>query len=470
MTNTSYRNQELHDALRAYTSRALEKLNAYGKAATEYRMEEPRWVARKDNMFEQVQNAPVRWGFAIAFSEAVLQGLPEYQEVHEVLQRDPVVAPQMDTLVGTSLEMMRLDAYQIVNAIAFEIVRQGHALEYNTDIFESEYTRLEEFLWSDDIEHEWLNVLYGFTTLNDVELDDTLTIVRLSDAQICDLLNMGIPMGHRMSHVATSVARFAIRAREKLPKVVGEARDEDNRRNAAEVIERNERREEHVIRILRLFKTGPVYSVASIRTRNSLFPSGYSFSKNKEPRLSCYNKYELSKEDMPQLRQLWNQSNNLDKQKKRHFLTVALRRFSQARDRTDAEDAMIDLLICAEALFLTGIGKDRGELGYRLSQRAAFFVEDEPPKRIRAFKFIKRMYGVRSEIVHGTDTPPKLPVKKDGTRYTLEECCAKTEEYLRRALKKAIGIAQDPAAPKFLIDWESLIFRLEGEGTSEVQS
>lgn len=461
MSTTSYRNQELHDALQAYTSRALETLNAEVDVGTGFGMEELRWVAHEDKMFKQVQDTRVLWGLAITLNHKLLHGLPEYQELQEVLQGDPVVARQMDTLVGTSLEMMRLDANQISNAIAFRIVHQRRAFEFDTGMFESEYIRLEEFFWSEYIEYESLNVLYGFTAPKHVELDDNLAIVPLSDAQICDLLDMDIAMGYKISVFVTSVARFAIRARWKLPKVVGEARDEEMRKRAHEIIRRNEQREEHLIEILRLFKTGPVYSVAAIRSRNSFFSSGNTFSTNKEPQPSFHNKYELSNEDLPQLRELWRQSNKDDREKKRRFLAVALRRFSQARDRTDSEDTVIDLLICAEALFLTGIGKARGELSYRLSQRAAFFVEQEPAKRIRAFKFMKRMYGVRSEIVHGTDAPPKLPAKEDGTKYTLEECCAETEEYLRRALKKAIAIVQDPTAPKFLIDWESLIFQLE---------
>lgn len=462
MSKYSYHNQQLHDVLQAYTSKALSMLNS-DIDATEYELEEPKWEFHNSDQFKKVQKARVELGMAITLNHKLLCGLPEFLDVNEVLKNCPVVGPQIDTLVGTSSDLMRLEAYQVANAIAYTIVHQKGVFEFDTEIFESEYKRLEEFFWSEDIDYESLNVLYGFTAPHHVELDENLTIVRLTDSKICELLNMNITMGHKMSHFVFSVARFAIRYRWKLPKVVGVAKDEDMRTRAQEIYNTKEQLEENLIEVLHLFKSGSVFSVASIQSRNSFFSSGHTFRTNKEPQPCFHNKYELSNEELPELRELWLQSNNCDQAKKRHFLAVAMRRFSQARDRTDAEDTMIDLLISAEALFLSGIDKDRGELAFRLSLRAAFFIEEEPSKRISAFKFIKRMYGVRSEIVHGTDSPPKLPDKEDGTKYTLAECCSKMEEYLRCALRKFIAIAQDSNATQFLVDWDSLIFRLEEE-------
>lgn len=53
---------------------------------------------------------------------------------------------------------------------------------------------------------------------------------------------------------------------------------------------------------------------------------------------------------------------------KRKFLDVAIRRFGYAHERPRLEDKIIDLIIGAEALFLSDYSKDSyfGEIRYRL--------------------------------------------------------------------------------------------------------
>lgn len=471
MPNIVYRNQELHDSLSAYTSRALEMLSAEVDPSRKPQLEETCWVPHEEHVFKRVQETRAQWSFTIASNYAALKKLPEYQDAHRALYAEPAVASQLDTLVGTCREMMRVEAEQIINAILFKIADQSGALAFDTEIFDAEYSRLEEFFWSDRIQYERFNVLYGFKAPNDVALGEDLAIVRLSDPEVCKMLDLGLPMGHGMGSFTISVARFAIRTRLTLPKLVGEARDNDDQLRANEVIHRIDQREAYLIKILRLFKTGPVYSTATLQFRDSFVSSGVIFGTNRQPRISDHNKYELSKQELPQLRKLWHQSNNPESTKKRHFLSVALRRFSQAKDRVDPEDTVIDLFICAEALFLSEMNTDRGEMRYRLSHRAALFVEAHATTRTTAFRFMKKMYDVRSQIVHGTTKRLDLPTKEDGAKYTLQECCARLEDYLRSALKKALELAQNPSAQKYLIDWDSLIFQPEDDdGNSNVQT
>jgi hypothetical protein len=58
-------------------------------------------------------------------------------------------------------------------------------------------------------------------------------------------------------------------------------------------------------------------------------------------------------------------------------LANAVRRFSYACERDRPDDRLVDLMIAAESLFLGGESGpgNRGELSYRLSLRAAFFID-----------------------------------------------------------------------------------------------
>lgn len=138
------------------------------------------------------------------------------------------------------------------------------------------------------------------------------------------------------------------------------------------------------------------------------------------------------------------------------FLSVAIRRFSQSNERDSIEDKVIDFLISAEALFLSSGGSFQCELKYRLSHRAAMFIEGDAEKQRKIFEFMQKAYDVRSAIVHGTT--PKLPKKEDGTLCSLDEFCRDIEKHLRLSLKKAIKLATTAESSNKIIEWNSIIF------------
>jgi hypothetical protein len=133
----------------------------------------------------------------------------------------------------------------------------------------------------------------------------------------------------------------------------------------------------------------------------------------------------------------------------------ALRRFSYAGERTRrADDRLVDLMIVAEALFLSESGdpESRGELQYRLALRAAFFLTKIAGSQRRyIFELVKRAYKARSSLVHGdTVDTVKLP---NGKEIRLEEFADAMEDLMRSAVKKRVAIATEGRK----MDWESLI-------------
>jgi hypothetical protein len=70
--------------------------------------------------------------------------------------------------------------------------------------------------------------------------------------------------------------------------------------------------------------------------------------------------------------------------------------------RTSAEDQLIDLVIALEALFSP---KEKTELRFRISHRAALLLGDAPDARRSIGQFLRKVYDGRSALVHEGKSP-----------------------------------------------------------------
>jgi hypothetical protein len=233
-----------------------------------------------------------------------------------------------------------------------------------------------------------------------------------------------------------------------------EAREEDQRRQRAV-----HDRIEQVVNALRLAGIESAYSSALIHR-----PSKWAFDQDRlfrgrfQPDLFYVSK--LEDQWLDGFEQFW-QSFQSAADKNRSFLDVAIRRFGYAHERQQAEDRTIDLMISAEALFLSDYNKDKyfGEIRYRLSLRAALFLSNEPESRRTVFRWMRDAYDLRSKLAHGGDlSGAKLPKRPDETILDIQEFVAAIQTYIRLALVKAIHLVNDPSAPRNLVEWDDLVF------------
>lgn len=123
-------------------------------------------------------------------------------------------------------------------------------------------------------------------------------------------------------------------------------------------------------------------------------PEGTKFA-GETPQISC--SIEPSEED--QLKRIWTLLNSMDRT---NYVMTALRRFNLAYERERIKDAWVDYFISLESLYTKS--NETGEVMHRLSTRlakalggASYDVKREMRQRI------KRWYGTRSGIVHGTE-------------------------------------------------------------------
>jgi hypothetical protein len=437
-----YKNKHLHDAVQAYVQAALDFITK--RAGTDATPPD----AGEDYFF-----------FTRLSAGAKLTALPEYRSCREALLDDPQIAGQLDVLAGTSSRRSRSPtAEQLMLQIPDLGIRDGR-YEFDTKHFELEYAAFEEAYYNPDILYEVVAPLQGLLIDGPVRLSDDLEISELKEGELSQ--------GGRARRGTRSEAHeggkpCAVRSICRLPKVIGDDVGidlEESKRDEAKRAEANDRVGQ-VVNALRLCGIESVFPAAVIhRTSQWSFGHDRVFPGRFQPDIHFATKADGAW--LSSFKQFWDglQSEGVRKHK---FLDVAVRRYSYAHERHRLEDKIVDLLVAAEALFLSDYNKADpyiGEIRFRMSLRAALFLNTNGESRRRVFRQMRAAYDLRSSIVHGGDTGKvKLPPQPDGSPTPVEDFVWTIQEYMRIALQKAIGLALLPETPMALVNWDELIF------------
>ena len=114
-------------------------------------------------------------------------------------------------------------------------------------------------------------------------------------------------------------------------------------------------------------------------------------------------------------------------QKENSFLDISKRRFGSALTRTNSIDQLIDLTVSLESLF----APTPGEITVRLSNRMATLLAKNDSQREDYWMFIKKVYHLRSGIVHGEGL---RNTEINGIKYTLDEILEKLVDLTRQTI------------------------------------
>ena len=157
---------------------------------------------------------------------------------------------------------------------------------------------------------------------------------------------------------------------------------------------------ESILTSLRLLKRGNVGASIILEKPTSTTPWGQSSTTTMS--LNDYRVrpggdiYKLSESELPNVLKIFNILQKEYNMRERSSLGLALRRFNQAYN-SNTEDRIINFVIALESTLLSGITE---ELSYRLSLRgAALLKEKREPEWTKCF--LKIIYDIRSEIIHG---------------------------------------------------------------------
>lgn len=159
--------------------------------------------------------------------------------------------------------------------------------------------------------------------------------------------------------------------------------------------------------------------------------------------------YELTNQDIPRLTDFLSAYMKLkgildDPHPKSLRLANALAshyyQWHYRKAETERDQKLVELVTALEALFSPNKG---GELRFRISQRAAIFLGKEADDRLCLWKFFKRLYDARSQILHSGISafdPPALLTEKDKKDLTIvsNEDLSQLGDLVRQALLKTL--------------------------------
>lgn len=346
-----------------------------------------------------------------------IKKIETFKECVKIMENDPRIKFLLRKLVGTALGKSTIGgADECVLSFINRIYIKNNV--FNQSLFSEVYENFEELFYDDDL-HLIDNVrLYNFeSNLEEVVFEDGLrikkSIVKLDEASRFEEAKY-------KPHVQFSRSDYVIERDYKKKKRVGEASATEDEINK-EATEGGELFD-LVIKVLRLLKSSAVYRDHAIMTETVTFmtyagiSSRFPFAENTVFGDKC----KITNSDVKELVEVLT----LLKQTRSQIFRISSNRLSFGIERRLYEDKLLDFIIGVEALYLPD-GND--ELTFRLSLRVAFLLEETGSKRKELFEFIKKMYKIRSKIVHGN------------TYNLTREDVIRLEEVLRLSLKKWIS-------------------------------
>jgi hypothetical protein len=451
---------ELYEALRSYTAAALQLVSKQCPERPPDLMPSPyNWKRASDQRFQVYDESIPYWADCLLSHRDALHNLDEYQRVLAVLRGTPDIAAQMDQLVGTAMGMSGLGAHHITDRLIWSLAESTGGLHFDEQVFNEQFHQLITDLRRSKFSFIILVPLFGMTAESlPIALEPKVEIDRMTDEEIVRCLTVGmLPDPHdrpSTSHVATVRSDIAVRVRYYLPKRVGEYSEVAPN----PIVSGARDLAINVLYAMRVFKAGRI-SFPGILDLN--LPMEWPLPHATQcipanPGLSLWvNKYTLSKDEAKDFQRFWT---HFRRAMSTGVLANAVRRFSYASERDRPDDRLVDLMIAAESLFLGGESgpASRGELSYRLSLRAAFFIDSRDYSRRQVFNHMRRAYDNRSAIVHGGGEPRPQDLKApNNDPMSLYDFSELTAGLLRIALQKGINVASGTNGP--LLDWNALI-------------
>ncbi len=442
-------NPSIYDSLKQLTIKAVEEVHTSSgvplKIAARINIPDRNRASRIDEL------EPDFWPIIVKVVNRNV-AIPLFKTFQNAIESDPVIGPQLNTLVGTYQWLRRIEARDVFNGVLTQQVKKDkEKIVFDEKLFETSCEKLNDFFSSEKLKIEYSAILENFEMeVDTIEFESGLSLHRLSHFEIEKMWNeltwfqeyYPLPIA-RPSVFPTSVGGI-VETYVETPKIIGEIRTPGDFSDlpSAKVT----RKLELVLSALRLLKPGTVrFGPVVVRTpflsteTTSIQPlsqgTGHPFGP----------KYWLDESEVSDFELIWNIFKKVDLKKYGH-LGVGLRRFSLANERSSYEDMLIDASIAFEAFLLSDVGetKEKGELRHRLSVRVAHLLGRDSDEMVTIYKTMKKIYDLRSTVVHGAMLKPNE-----------FEYVDKAIELCRRTTRSLFTIAAEGKQPQ----WEEWLFK-----------
>lgn len=377
--------------------------------------------------------------------------LPIYSQTIEAIRADSVWGSYLDKLVGSVIGDQAINLDALLSYISMSLVEKTQNFDMAEELFTEQVEKLERFFQSSTIQYCRTVPLWGVISTSEFSLSESISLVPLSNEEVSELLDIGLILNFFNSGHVGRVPRLAIVTKLSIDKVVTEGIRADDNERYAEILNPVCRDETTIIDLLTLILDVVIKPLGSVTKSNCCMYGTRQYEKNDIINYWGLVDKAIAEEDKEKISKMW-QLLNCNGEAARHNLFIAVRRFSLAMTRLSLDDKLIDLMICAEALFLQD---GNSELTYKLSHRAALFLGENQDEQKVIFKFFKGAYDMRSKVVHGTKSYLQIP--KDAELLT--STTVKLAEHLRNTILKMLDLALRPQSTSKLVDWEELMFR-----------
>jgi Apea-like HEPN len=434
----------LREALHAWILEAVAVLAADHDAPYEG-FNIPEWKCDADGVFRNIARPLDGWDF---HKLRQLQQLASWPNVEKAFQEDGRLNRQIDTFVGTIQGGRRAEGFNL----ATRFIPRPSEIDRSEEVFEQRYAQLETYLAADKLDVKTIWPVPGLIIgTMPIELEPGIVLDAMSDRELVTALKAGIirpPFGGEVLFQPEPASRSCIRYRYRLPKLIG-SRGDDASVRFQELEQRFQDIRATIDESLALVLPEPVMTAGRFGTSGeqwSPVSGGVTFQQAMMPRYAHSRRIEVGGQRISELQQVWKQVSQRGLLGRHKGLALALRRLSYQAQRERPEDELLDIMIAAEALYLTELGNEpyRGELRYRLALRAAVWA-DEPQLGLTKYEVLKLMqsaYDTRSAVAHGGNPNPKI-MKTTGERFELPELVKVTRTVVAAGCRKALAAATD---------------------------
>ena len=443
----------LHDFVRRAVSRLSERVR---DSAPEFE-DDTRWERGTDGHFRERKKLVRRlWPI---LSDEWLRSLPDYQSSLECLKSDVVVGPHLDRLVGISMSRFLLEPNKIVMHLLYAMQDDEGRLGFTDERFRSKWTELVGFFAENQIATKMVAPLpYLVVPEWPLRLSNELVLDRLTDDEVTRCYRVGVIRPHSLSSplifgdVAVGIRRTVLS-----PKLIERGDEPHEPREAGEgsfgnrPLSRGELVVNDVLSAMRLFKKTQVQTAGLVSWTDSLWMNAATVF-HPLGRWPYSGEFELTEGEVPRFLELWRVL-----EERASDLDFCIHRFNLAFDRGLLADRIVDLVIAAEALFLSDMDEAyRGELRFRFALRAAKFIEHPSYNEHDIFLVMRQAYDARSAIVHGGS--PKKTHLPGNRSANLQAFIDAIEELVRLGLCKALFMKEDGKKMRQAEYWENLLF------------
>jgi hypothetical protein len=374
-------------------------------------------------------------------AQVIVEGLPEWSAAMTALREDDVLGSVVDQLVGTALGAGLIQSDGLLHSAIERSGTSGDLDRFLADLIE----RWRTTLGADPIPTNTLVVVGGVQPTDEVHLSDNVVVRAMTDEEVAAALRVNaMPIMPVSGPLAFVHDRTCIAIRQDLRRVIGD--DDRDLAEATSLFAARDAQVEASLASLRLLGVRNVCEHARLTidgrggttidgrggTQYGLRGSGLALGPPDliDPSLETRGRAVFA----AVARSLASESQ----------LAIAIRRFSGSHEPRHGQDRLLDLWIAIEALFSPD---DASEVTFRVALNVANTVVVAGVRPRTVFDWVKRAYGLRSDLVHGR--PPsfkKMPRIHGGMTTTIIDAADDLAEVVGIAL---LDFLMEPAPGDF---------------------